>query len=126
MENKELREAEADLKRAEADLKIAHEAEKVAEEEIEAAIEEIHEAEAHHQHEIHFEVDGEPYETDKRELTPNEIISEFGKKTPADHYLVQIIAGHTDSYKGKGDEPIRMHECMNFQIVSTGPATVSH
>jgi hypothetical protein len=125
MENEAFNEAEAHLKRAEADLNVAHEAEAAAEREIEVAVHEIREAEEHHRHEIHFEVDGEPCETTERELTPNRIIVEFGHKSPTDHYLVQIIAGHTDSYQGKGDVPIKMHSCMNFQIVCTGPATVS-
>jgi hypothetical protein len=126
MENKEVVQAEANLRRAEADLTVAREAEKAAEEEIAGAIHDIRDAEMDRRHEIHFEVDGEPCETSKRQLTPNEIISEFGKENAADHYLVQIIAGHTDSYQGKGDDPIKLREGMNFQIVSTGPATVSH
>ncbi|MGC9995894.1 MAG: hypothetical protein ABSE79_11270 [Terriglobia bacterium] len=126
MVNQELRNAEAHLERAEADLKAAHDAEGAAEGQIEVAIHEIQEAEEHHRHEIHFDVDGEPCETTKHELTPNQIIEEFGKKNPADHYLVQIVAGHTESYQGKGDLPIKMHNCMNFQIVSTGPKPVSN
>ena len=122
----ELQMAEAHLQQAEADLTAAQGAEKIAAREIDAAAQEIHEAEEHHHQEIHFEVDGEPCETTKHELTPNQIIEEFGKKNPADHYLVQIVAGHTDSYQGKGDVPIRMHNCMNFQIVSTGPKPVSN
>jgi hypothetical protein len=123
MESKELEAAEAHLTRAEADLTVTHD-EKAAEHEIEAAIHDIHEAERHHA--IHFEVDGEPCETTKHELTSNQIIIDFGKKNPVDHYLVQIVAGHTFSYQGKCDEPIKMHDCMNFQIVSTGPKPVSH
>ena len=126
MEDQEFQEAEAHLKRAEADMNIAHNAEKEAEEEIGEALHELEEAGKHHGHEIHFEVDGEPFETKKHELTPNEIISEFGKKNPADHYLVQILPGKTISYKDQGNEPIKMHDCMNFQIVSTGPKPVSH
>ena len=126
MESQECKDAEAHLKRAEADLEVAHEAEKAAEDEIGVAIHEIHEAEEHRHHEIHFDVDGEPYETDKHELTPNQIIVEFGKMNPADHYLVQIVDGHTDNYQGRGDEPIKLRNCMNFQIVSTGPKPVSH
>lgn len=78
-----------------------------------------------HRHEIHFTVDGEPFETDKRELTPNEIIKEFGGQDPATNYLVQIKDGHKISYQGKGNEPIEMHNGMQFQIVSTGPTPVS-
>jgi hypothetical protein len=75
-------------------------------------------------HEIHFFVDGEPVETDRREMTPNEIISEFGKKDPATNYLVQIGPPRI-SYQGKGDESIKLHEGERFQIISTGPTPVS-
>lgn len=78
-----------------------------------------------HRHEIRFVVDGEPYETDRREWTPNEIIKEFGAKDPATNYLVRIEGHHRDSYQGKGDEPIAIHEGERFQIVSTGPTPVS-
>jgi len=125
MEEQEFHEAEAHLKRAEADIAVARDAESAAEKEVSEAIHEIEEAEKHHHHEIHFELDGEPFETKKHELTPNQIISEFGKKNPADHYLVQILPDKTISYKDKGNESIKMHDCMNFQIVSTGPKPVS-
>lgn len=78
-----------------------------------------------HHHEIHFFVDGEPYETDKQVLTPNEIIREFGQKDPATNYLVQIDGRQRISYQGKGDEPIRLHDGERFQIVFTGPTPVS-
>ena len=99
-------------------------AEQTAMHDIEEAVEELREAE-HHPREIHFTVDGEEYETTKRELTPNEIIREFGKKDPATNYLVEIKGDHKISFQGKGDEKIKMHDCMNFQIVSTGPTPVS-
>jgi len=75
--------------------------------------------------EIHFFVDGEPYETDRREWTPNEIIRKFGEKDPATHYLVRIEGHHRHSYEGKGNVPIEIHEGERFQIVSTGPTPVS-
>ncbi len=78
-----------------------------------------------HSHEIQFSVDGEPYETRERELTPNEIIRRFAQKDPATHYLVQIEGHRRISYEGKGDEPIRMHDGMRFQVISTGPTPVS-
>ena len=80
---------------------------------------------AGHHHEIHFFLDGEPHETDSRELTPNEIIKDFGKKDPATHYLVHIEGHHRISYEGKGNEPIKLHNGERFQIVSTGPTPVS-
>lgn len=76
-------------------------------------------------HEIHFTVDGEPYETLERELTPNVILTKFAEKDPATNYLVQIEGQHRISYQGKGDEPIKMHEGMRFQVISTGPTPVS-
>ena len=76
-------------------------------------------------HEIHFTVDGEPYETTERELTPNEIIRQFAKMDPVTHYLVQIQGNHKESFQGKGDIPIKMHNEMNFQVISTGPTPVS-
>jgi hypothetical protein len=132
MENtEELKQAEAHLKRAEAALEIAEhdpcaapEAERAALREISEAAEEIREADRHH--EIHFSVDGEEYETKKKELTPNQIIREFGPKDPATHYLVEIKGTHKISFQGKGDEEIKLHDCMAFQIVSTGPTPVSH
>src|SRR5262245_56236276 len=75
--------------------------------------------------EIHFTVDGEPLETTRRELTPNEIIRQFAQKDPATHYLVQFEGHHRESFQGKGDIPIKMHNGMKFQVISTGPTPVS-
>lgn len=75
--------------------------------------------------EIHFTVDGEPCETDSRELTPNQIITEFAHKDPSTNYLVQIEGHHRVSYEGKGNQPIIMHDSMRFQVISTGPTPVS-
>ncbi|MGB8723173.1 MAG: hypothetical protein WA383_20070 [Terriglobales bacterium] len=132
MENiDEVKQAEVDLKRAEAELGIAQRdeqsaqaAEQAAVTDIDAAVHELREAEAHH-HEIHFTVDGEECETRKHKLTPNQIISEFGKQDPAISYLVEIRGTHKVSYQGKGDEEIKLHDCDHFQIVSTGPKPVS-
>jgi hypothetical protein len=84
----------------------------------------LHPATVHH-HEIHFFLDGEPQETDKREHTPNEIIKDFGHKDPATHYLVRIEGHRRISYQSKGEEPIKLHDGERFQIVSTGPTPVS-
>ena len=78
-----------------------------------------------HTNEIHFTLDGEPYETRERDLTPNEIISRFAQKDPATHYLVQIEGHHRISYEGKGDEPIKIQNEMRCQVLSTGPTPVS-
>lgn len=83
-------------------------------------------AESHQHHIIHFMVDGEPEETERREITPNVIIREFGLKDPSTNYLVRIQGGHKkDSYRDRGDEIIKLHNGMQFQIISLGPTTVS-
>jgi hypothetical protein len=74
---------------------------------------------------IHIWVDGEEYTTDQRELTANQIITNFGKKDPATNYLVEIQGNHKVSFQGKGDELIKLHNNESFQIVSTGPTPVS-
>lgn len=121
---RELETAEAHLRQAEADLESARQVEQAAEREIGVAAEEIRAAEEHHR-EIHFTVDGEPCETKHRELTPNQIISEFGKQDPATSYLVEIQGNHRVSYKDKGNVEIKLHDGMCFQIISTGPKPVS-
>jgi hypothetical protein len=118
-----LHQAEAALRNAQRDEMAAQADEQTAIHDVEKAVEELREAE--HHREIHFTVDGEEYETTKRELTPNEIIREFGKKDPATNYLVEIKGDHKISFQGKGDEEIKMQDCMNFQVVSTGPTPVS-
>jgi len=120
----EIRQAEADLKKAEAELEKAETEETAALKHVEEAVEELKEAE-HHSHEIHFSVDGEDCVTDLRVLTPNQIIRDFGKKDPATNYLVKIQGTHKESFQGKGDERIEIHEHEAFQIVSTGPTPVS-
>ena len=119
----ELERAEAQLRSAEVELHRAEEEEATATRKIEDAVEEIKAAEE--RREIHFTVDGEPCETEKRELTPDEIIRRFGERDPSKNYLVQIISGQKESYQGKGHIPIKMHDGMRFQILCTGPMTVS-
>jgi hypothetical protein len=79
----------------------------------------------HHDHETHFSVDGEPFESDQHEWTPDAIIIKFGEKDPKTNYLVRIDGHHPHSYQGKGDERIEIHNGERFQIVSTGPTPVS-
>lgn len=70
-------------------------------------------------------VDGEYYEAPRRVMTPNEIIQGATNKNPANHYLVQITKHERVSYKDKGDEPIRLKKGLKFQVICTGPMTVS-
>src|ERR1017187_9546616 len=104
----ELERAEANLRSAEAELNEAEQEEVAAVQKIEAAVEEIKAAEE--RSEIHFTVDGEPHETDRRELTPDEVIRKFGDRDPSKNYLVQIVGGQKESYQGKGQIPIKMHD----------------
>ena len=120
----ELKRAEDHLHKAESDLRKAQAEEADALRKIEEATEEIIEAERHHL--IHFKVEGEEYETDQQELTPDEIMRRFGQRDPATNYLSQVKAGgEKESYQGKGGVLIKMHDGMRFLIFSIGPMTVS-
>lgn len=70
-------------------------------------------------------VDGEPYDAPRRVMTPSEIIEAATNKNPGNHYLVQITKYERVSYKDKGDEPIRLKKGLKFQVICTGPMTVS-
>jgi hypothetical protein len=78
-----------------------------------------------HKPPIHIFVDGEEYTTNERELTANQIITKFGKKDPATNYLVEIEGNRKISFQGKGNDEIKLHNNLSFQIVSTGPTPVS-
>ncbi len=106
------------------DMKAADATEETADRENKEAQKGLKEEKDSH-HEIHFSVDGESYETKDREMTPDEIIREYGGKDPTSNYLVQIEGGHKISYKDKGSESIKLHNGMQFQIISTGPTPVS-
>ena len=127
--NHDIKEAEAHLEQAkkaleaaERDEHAAQVAEKEALKDIEEAIDELKEAE---HPEVHFTVNGEEHKTREPEQTPNHIIRHFAEKDPATNYLVQIKGTTSTSYQGKGEEKIRIHDCENFQTVSTGPTPVS-
>lgn len=75
-------------------------------------------------HQIDFTVDGEPYETTDKEMTPDAILKLVGRD-PTSSYLVQIQGDHQVSYQGKGSEPIKLHKNIKFQVISTGPTPVS-
>jgi hypothetical protein len=123
MEN-ELKHAVEELHRAEDELRKAQAEEADAIRHIEKATEEIIEAERPRL--IHFKVEGESYETDRHELTPDQILREYGQRDPATNYLSEIKpAGEKESFQGKGAVPIKMHDGMRFLIFSVGPMTVS-
>lgn len=113
----EIEDAETEIKKGVHDLEDAEAHLKKAEEDLE---------QAHHHKEVHFFVDGEPFETCDPKTTPNNIICEYGNRDPAQNYLVQIKGHGKDiSYQGKGNVPIEIHEGERFQTISVGPAPVS-
>jgi hypothetical protein len=120
----EIEKAERHIAKAGADMTKAAGEVEVAEHELEKAVHDLDEA-RHDRGIIHFSVDGEPYETRQREWTPNAIIKDFGGRDPATNYLVEIEGLKKISYQGKGEIPIKLHECEQFQIISTGPTPVS-
>lgn len=79
---------------------------------------------AGHVQSITFTVDGEPVTTTEHELTPNQILRLAGID-PASNYLVRVKGREQESFQGRGDEPIRVHEHEVFVSVSTGPTPTS-
>jgi len=73
---------------------------------------------------ITFTVDGEPVTTPEEILTPNQILTLAGID-PATNYLVKVSGREQESYQGRGDERIRVHEHEVFVSVSTGPTPTS-
>jgi len=80
-----------------------------------------------HEHEIHFEVDGEEFEIPRKDddQTPDYIIRKYAERDPATNYLIKLTGREPVSYQGKGNIPIKIHEGDQFQTVSTGPTPVS-
>lgn len=74
---------------------------------------------------IHFTVDGEPFTTDDRTLTANEIIRRFAEKDPATHYLILLRRKKKESFQGRGDETIRIKEGDQFMTICVGPTPVA-
>ena len=75
-------------------------------------------------HTIGYTIDDEPQTTTSHVLTPAQILSNAGIDASS-HYLVEIRGNHRESYEGRPDAEIHMHEHMNFISVSTGPTTTS-
>jgi hypothetical protein len=85
------------------------------------------EAEADHledeEHQIHFKVDGDPFETTKRTLRANAILRIAGLDS-ALRYLDEI-SPEQRSFKDKGEEEIHMINHMEFISLRVGPTPVS-
>tara|TARA_R110000787_G_scaffold209044_1_gene319103 strand:+ start:5455 stop:6084 length:630 start_codon:yes stop_codon:yes gene_type:complete len=69
-------------------------------------------------------IDGELYEAPEKTMTPNEILALAGLAVE-EHYLVELKGKHQDSFEGKGDQDVHLHEKSKFISVFTGPTTVS-
>lgn len=69
-------------------------------------------------------VDREPVSGVPRDTTPNEILRLAGID-PATYYLVKITGRHQESFAGRGEEPITVHEREKFVSLSTGPTPTS-
>jgi Multiubiquitin len=76
---------------------------------------------------FHYILDDEPETTDKKELTPNQILELAGITPVSDYYLVQINHdGSQISYKDTPTTPIKMHcPTMKFVSVFRGETPVS-
>lgn len=75
-------------------------------------------------HVIHYVVNDERQETRERTLTPREIMKHAGIN-PDENYLVEIKGRTRESYEGRADVPIHMHEHQKFVTVFTGSVPVS-
>ncbi len=71
-----------------------------------------------------YTVDTDPQSTDQQKMTPNEILRKAGFD-PAVYYLVAIHGESQQSFQGKGDDPIEIHEHEKFVSIFTGPVPVS-
>jgi hypothetical protein len=66
----------------------------------------------------HYMVDTAPESTEEKELTPNQILMLADITPIEDYYLVEILPdGQQISFKGKGNEPIKMR-CPGLKFVS--------
>ncbi|MBY0482417.1 MAG: multiubiquitin domain-containing protein [Chitinophagaceae bacterium] len=76
---------------------------------------------------FHYTVDKEPETTEEAEMTPNQILAAAGIEPVKDYYLVQLDPDGTQhSYKGHGNDPIRMKcPALHFVSVFNGETPVS-
>lgn len=75
-------------------------------------------------HPVTFSVDGEAVTSEKRVLTPVQIMDLAGVD-PSNHYLVRVEGRHQDSYQDRPNEELTVHDGETFVTVSTGPTPVS-
>lgn len=73
---------------------------------------------------ITISLDGEELQLLDRDTTPNEILAAADLDL-ATHYLVRIQGKEQESYQGRGDEAIKVHNNQKFISLSTGPTPTS-
>lgn len=73
---------------------------------------------------VTIDFDDEPLVIPDRDTTPNEILRIAGLD-PATHYLVHIQGKEQESYKDRGEEPLKVHNNDKYVSVSTGPTPTS-
>jgi hypothetical protein len=77
-----------------------------------------------HRKTVTITVDRETVTGVPRHTTPNEILR-LAEIDPAAHYLVKITGRHEESFEGRGEEAITVHEHEKFVSLSTGPTPTS-
>ena len=75
-------------------------------------------------HPVVIVLDDEPLQVPDDEATPNDLLR-LANLDPATHYLVLLKGRERESFKGNGDEIIKLHEDERFVSVSTEPTPTS-
>jgi hypothetical protein len=72
-----------------------------------------------------FSVDGEDFNTSEHDLTPRQILESYAHLDPSTHYLIWVHGRSQESFEGRPDDVIHVHEHQTFITASTGPTPVS-
>ncbi len=122
MEDKEIEKAKADLEEGKTDLKVARTeeeaaraAEKKAEQKIDEALEEIKEAEEHHHHETHFEIqiDRKTYRVELKHMTGLQLRALPSPPLGPDRDLFEVVPGGSDR-KIENEEVVEIRNGLRF------------
>ena len=73
---------------------------------------------------FNYKVDDEVYKTDKKEMTPNEILIN-AKFNPSQVYLIELEGEKETSFRDDPNKILHMHEGMEFITANRGPLPVS-
>jgi hypothetical protein len=76
-------------------------------------------------HKIHFSIDGDRYESTEKVVTVRQLLTEFAGVDPATHYLIEVKGRHQESFEGRLDKEIHLHEGQTFITAASGPTPVS-